>query len=99
MTGEVSWIKSTGEDSRGDYYPIHAAIAKALRVPLRPFDVYIGPYVATKKGWLFLDDNEGQVVLWPGGVAPAYCEPKVADYFPGDVLSAVAAARSLVRRK
>ena len=97
MTGEVSWIKANGEDSRGDHYPVHAAVAKALRAPLRPFDVYIGPYIATKKGWLFLDEGEGQAVLWPGGRAPAYCEPKVAEYFPGDAADAIRAARSLNR--
>ena len=47
MTGEMSWINpKTGEDSNGDSWPIHLAVAKAVGGELKPFDVYQGPYIS-----------------------------------------------------
>jgi len=45
MTGEMSWIDQNGEDSNGNNWPLHAAIAKELGGIIKPFDVYQGPYV------------------------------------------------------
>jgi hypothetical protein len=103
MTGEVAWIKPNGEDSRGDQYPTHTAVARALRCKLRPFDVYIGPYIAHKRGKLFLsaenDGFGGVACLWPGGVAPAYCEPITEAFAPyWDEGAALAAARAVLAR-
>ena len=45
MTGEMYSINQDGEDSSGNIWPIHAAIAKALGGTLQPFDQYQGPYI------------------------------------------------------
>lgn len=102
MTGEMAWIKPNGEDSNGDVYDIHAQVARALRCQLRPFDKYIGPYIAHKRGKLFIsaeDSGAGTVCLWPGGIAPAYREPIVAEFFPfNDASAALAAARDVLKQ-
>jgi len=47
MTGEMYYINpKTGEDSNGDVWNIHLAVAKAIKGTLKPFDVYQGPYIA-----------------------------------------------------
>lgn len=101
MTGEMSWIKPDGTDSNGDLYPTHAALAKRLRCKLRPFDVYCGPYIAHRKGRIFIDSEDGfigQAVLWPGGIAPAYRTPIVSAPFPlGDIEIAVEKTRAMLR--
>ena len=101
MTGEMSWIKPNGEDSNGDVYEVHAKVARALRCRLHPFDVYIGPYIDTLRGHLFISTDDGflgVVCLWPGGVAPAYRIPIVAEYAPFDsVEEALVAARQVLR--
>lgn len=102
MTGEMGWIKANGEASDGNSYPVHATVARALRSRLRPFDTYIGPYIAHKRGrlWISSDDGAvGTVCLWPGGIAPAFCEPITADYFPlDDADAALEAARECLRQ-
>lgn len=102
MTGEVSWIKPNGEDSRGDVYETHARVARALRCKLLPFDAYIGPYIAHKRGKLFLSSEDGflgTVCLWPGGIAPAYRDPVVVEYAPADDAdAALAAARAAIAK-
>lgn len=45
MTGEMS-----REDVTPEEFPLHFAIAKAMRGKVHPFDVYQGPYVAARKG-------------------------------------------------
>jgi hypothetical protein len=102
MTGEMSWIRPYGKDSNGDIYYIQAHVARALRCRLRPFDRYIGPYIAHEKGKLFISCDEegylGVVCLWPGGVPPAYCVPIMAEFFPAnDATAALAAARSALK--
>lgn len=104
MTSEMNSIDTNGNASDGNCYPVHAAVAKALRSPLRPFDTYIGPYIAHKRGKLFLGvgvgSYAGYVCLWPGGVAPAYCKPVVCEYGnPDDISAAIAAARRTLRIK
>lgn len=49
MTGEMGFIDQNGIDSNGDEWPLHAAIAKALKGEVKPFDVYQGPYVVFGK--------------------------------------------------
>ena len=102
MTGEVSWIKPNGEDSNGDVYETHAKVARALRCKLRPFDVYIGPYIAHKRGKMFIsteDGSEGTVCLWPGGIAPAFRDPIVETFAPiWDSGAALSAARAVLKR-
>jgi len=50
MTGEMYWIdEETGQDSNGDVYELHAAIAKAIGGQLKPFDKYQGPYIVIGK--------------------------------------------------
>jgi len=47
MTGEMNYINSeTGQDSNGDIWESHAAIAREFNGELKPFDVYQGPYIA-----------------------------------------------------
>ena len=45
MTGEMHSITQKGLDSNGDSWPTHAAIARAVKGKLKPFDVYQGPYI------------------------------------------------------
>ena len=45
MTGEMRHINQKGEDSNGEYWGVHAAIARAVKGRLEPFDVYQGPYI------------------------------------------------------
>ena len=101
MTGEVSWIKPNGDDSNGDRWPVHAAVARALRCRLRPWDAYCGPYIAHKRGKLWISSEDGMsgtACLWPGGTAPAYREPITAD-FPNvyDTEQALDACRAVLR--
>ena len=46
MTGEMHSINQKGEDSNGEVWSLHAAIARAVKGKLKPFDVYQGPYIA-----------------------------------------------------
>jgi hypothetical protein len=88
MTGEMSWIKPNGEAGDGNTYETHAFVARKLRAKLRPFDTYIGPYVDTKYGKLFITSDDGisgAVCLWVGGIAPAYHKPITGEYFPFDM--------------
>ena len=104
MTGEMAWIKPDGTDSNGDKYAVHAQVARAMRCRLRPFDVYIGPYIAHKRGRIFISINDdgfsATVCLWSGGIAPAFCKPVVAQYAPfNDVDAALVAARTVVAKR
>ena len=46
MTGEMHYINpETGEDSDGNIWESHLAIAKATGGTLKPFDQYQGPYI------------------------------------------------------
>ena len=66
MTGEMSYInQETGEDSNGDFYPVHLAIANALDGELKPFDIYQGPYVKVGniRLWIF-NDNDGELTIY-----------------------------------
>jgi hypothetical protein len=102
MTGEMSWIKADGEAGDGFSYPVHAFVARKLRSKLRPFDTYIGPYIAHKRGRIFISSEDGYVgtvCLWPGGIAPAFREPIVAEYFPlDDAEQALSATRDVLKR-
>src|SRR3990167_7080000 len=106
MTGEVSSIDRNGLDSNGDQWETHAAVARALRRRLRPFDKYIGPYIDTRGGKLFLGScdcqpcggSDGVGCLWPDGGVPAYREPITFSYGPAhDVDEAINAARQCLR--
>lgn len=101
MTGEMGWIKPNGDAGDGSSYPLHAQVARRLRSRLRPFDTYIGPYIAHKRGHIFISSDDGiigQVCLWPDGQAPAYRDPIVAEFFPlDDVESAIEAAREVCK--
>lgn len=100
MTGEVSYIRPDGTDSNGDCWSTHAYVARQLRRPLRPFDKYIGPYIACKEGRLWLgDDGSGPYVcLWPQGIAPAYADPIVRHCEDYSDLAALDAAREVLRK-
>ncbi len=101
MTGEMGWIKPNGEASDGSFYTLHAVVARALRCRLKPFDTYIGPYIDHERGKLWIGEDEAGsfVCLWPGGVAPAFCDPIVAYFCPEDsVEMALVAARDVLRR-
>jgi hypothetical protein len=102
MTGEMGWIKANGLDSNGDTWEVHAKVARALRCQLRPFDKYIGPYIAHKRGQIFLSSDDGETgtaCLWPDGQAPAYREPFTVEFFPlYNSDAALAAARDVLRQ-
>lgn len=102
MTGEMSWIKPSGQDSNGETWEIQATVARALRCKLRPFDAYLGPYINHQNGKIFISSDDGEVgtvCLWPNGIAPAYQMPVTAQYFPlYDNDAALAATRDMLRR-
>lgn len=102
MTGEMQSIDKFGDDSNGESWPTHAALARALRGQLRPFDKYAGPYIQVPEGrlWLSSDDGlTGTVCLWPAGIPPAFCEP-VTRHVPDcyDEGLAIEAARAVLRQ-
>lgn len=45
MTGEMGYISQDGIDGDGECWELHAAIAKAVKGELKPFDKYQGPYI------------------------------------------------------
>ena len=66
MTGEMSKADVTKEA-----YPLHFAIARALKGTVHPFDMYQGPYVRTSYGQLWISEPEtpenwpdGYVMVW-----------------------------------
>lgn len=76
MTGEMHHIDQDGNDSNGECWPIHAAVAKALRdegydATLQPFDQYQGPYILVGKDmrvgqrlYQLAVQNMGVIRLW-----------------------------------
>ena len=76
MTGEMYHIDQDGKDDSGNEWPIHAAIAKALRedghdATLQPFDQYQGPYILVGKDirvgtrpYQLAVQNQGVIRLW-----------------------------------
>lgn len=81
MTGEMQAIKQDGNDSNGEYWPLHAAVAKAINGILKPFDVHQGPYILIpnkyhdsklwlieteyKSRWYREDTQEESLSFWP----------------------------------
>jgi hypothetical protein len=62
MTGEMHHIDTaTGEDSNGEVWNVHAAIARHLDGILRPFDKYQGPYILVDGAKLWLTTADGFV--------------------------------------
>ena len=59
MTGEMNKA-----DVTRDAFPLHFAIARALRGTVLPFDVYQGPYVRTAHGRLWLCSNGGATTVY-----------------------------------
>jgi hypothetical protein len=57
--GEVHSIDKTGLDSNEEYWPLHAAIARAVGGTLRAFDYYQGPHITSPVGtfWLSMDGD------------------------------------------
>ena len=53
MTGEMSEL-----DVTEDAWPLHFAIARALKGKVRPFDTYQGPFVQTQHGRLWIGPDE-----------------------------------------
>ena len=101
MTGEMSWIKANGDDSNGEGWPVHAAVARALRCRLRPWDKYCGPYINHKRGKLWLSSENGMngtACLWPDGTPPASREPLTYEFWNvDDVDAALEACRAVLR--
>jgi hypothetical protein len=102
MTGEMSWIKSDGTDANGEQWKVHAAVAKAVRGSLRPFDAYQGPYIRIKRGqlWISSDDGfTGTVTLLRGGPVAWGGTAESIEYGPYQCIdAAIDAARVLMRQ-
>lgn len=97
MTGEMHSIDPDGNDSNGESWPVHAAVARALGCELRPFDKYCGPYIAHAAGKIWLYDEAGpRVCIWPRGIPPSVAKPhgRCRDY---GAPAAIAAVRALLR--
>lgn len=96
MTGEMGKIDQTGYDPLNrETWPVHAAVAAALGRPLRPFDVYSGPYVDLGSGRLWIDCGReivGSVTVDGGGI-------KTERSFipPWDADAAITAARKALQ--
>ena len=98
MTGEMHSINQDGEDSNGESWPLHAAIAKAVGGELRPFDVYQGPYILVDSL-----DYQGAKRLWISTEDGVICQvwrednEALSDPFWGeDIETAIAEARALL---
>ena len=60
MTGGMDFIDpKTGEDDSGEVWGLHAAVAKAVRGKLKPFDKYQGPYIDLRDATLWLSSGDG----------------------------------------
>lgn len=92
MTGEMSWIRQDGEDSNGDSWEVHAAIARELGGTLRPFDVYQGPFIALPHAALWVTSDDGAF----GRVFNERTEALSEPFALSDIEWAVDSARSVV---
>lgn len=84
----------TGEDSNGESWPVHLAVARSTRGKLRPFDMYQGPYILIPgKGSLWLSSDDGFTgTVFHDGIRRA------VDYWPlNNTRRACRAARMLLR--
>lgn len=93
MTGEMSRINPrTGEDSNGESWPVHLAIARSVKGELRPFDVYQGPYIRIPGGRLWLSFDGFTASVFHDGTRRA------VDYWPvNNTRRACRAARELLK--
>ena len=108
MTGEMCSITQKGVDSDGNEWPIHAAIAKAVRGTLQPFDQYQGPYIligsdvrAGQAPYQVAVQHLGVKRLWisetaEGPVVYREDTDTQARFMYEDTESAIAAAQSLL---
>lgn len=92
MTGEMCKADITEE-----VFPLHFAIARAIKGTVEPFDVYQGPYVATPTGArLFIcnadsEGEDGDICVWNEATRTASAPfPECYDEF-GDALAIAAA--------
>lgn len=67
MTGEMRSIDQDGNDSNGECWSLHAAIAKAVGGTLQPFDAYQGPYISVGPD-IRVGDTSYQVAVQHQGV-------------------------------
>ena len=110
MTGEMYAIDQDGKDSDGNYWPIHAAIARSVKGKLCPFDVYQGPYITVRndirvgqRPYQVAPLHLGAVRLWissdDGAVCTVYredTETESAPFWYTDTRSACREARKLL---
>lgn len=98
MTGEVAWINKSGEDSNGEVWATHAAVAHAVGGTLEPFDKYQGPYIASPVGalWLCIVDDDAYPTGAIGYVFCARYEACSLLFLAWDDAAAGEAARGLV---
>ena len=110
MTGEMHHIDQDGNDSNGECWPTHTAIAKALGGKLQPFDVYQGPYIMIgpdmrigERPYQLAVQNLGIIRLWivsdDGAFGQVYREDteKLSDSFwYEDLEAAIASAQELM---
>lgn len=113
MTGEMSWIKPDGEDSNGEVWAIHAAVARAIGGELRPFDAYQGPYIALGADvcagvppYRVPVRGVGSARLWlttddgvVGTIWREDAEESSAEFWREDEAGAIEAARSLIEAR
>ena len=110
MTGEMYHIDQNGNDSNGECWPIHAAIARAIGGKLQPFDVYQGPYIVIgsdvrigERPYQLAVQNLGIIRLWivsdDGAFGQVYREDmeKLSESFwYDDEEAAIACAKKLM---
>ena len=83
MTGEMHESEVTREA-----YPVHYAIADAVRGIVMPFDQYQGPYILANETRLWLSSEDG--ILWC--VYNENNERKSGPFFPDDIEAVKTAA-------
>ena len=95
MVGEMYAIdQETGEDDSGEVWAVHAAIAKALRGKLEPFDKYQGPTIELEDATLFLYAEDGAI----GRIFDERSNEESLMFPIDDDELAIEAARALMRR-
>ena len=109
MTGEMYSINQDGLDDDGNEWPIHAAIAKAVKGTLQPFDQYQGPYILVgedvrigSRPYQVAVQGLGVIRLWLGAddddMPYIYREDtdEIIHYWPLDAMTAVATAKAML---
>jgi hypothetical protein len=96
MTGEMQYIDQEGRDSNGEGWLLHAAIAKAVKGELKPFDRYQGPYINVNgiNLWICPDDQSNNGVFY---VYREDNKQRGAPFWWQDIKAAIRSSKALLK--